>query len=273
MSKTLTELEKKMRQELHAYAFWRWENAVIIGGTLLLVFFFPQPFAGWPLWGWPVIGALTLAAMVASTLTDTALREKIRRSLLHEHYDLLAIRSGVLRGEVEKALTAQARMHVYIQKVQDVTLRPTLDQVLEQVVKWTRAAYELALRLDAYQHDPLWEQERRTLPQEMETLRARLKYENNPEVKTQLDNVIQSKQKQWETFKMLDERIKQAELHLGRSNAHLEVLETQMQTLTPHEVQQGSARRLQQGIKEQLSNLNSLITSIDEIYAYRSSGA
>ncbi len=269
MSKTLTEIEKKTRRAVLSYAFWRWENAVIIGGTILLVFFSVEPFAGWPAWAWPAIGGVTLLIMVISTVTDATIRARMRQTFLQEHYNLHAIQTPVLRNEVEKALSSQLRLHAYVQNVSDPTLRPALDEAMAQIVQWVRASYELARRLNAYHHDPLWEQERVTLPQELETLRARRKYENNPEVKQQLDNVIDSKQKQWEIFKALHDRIKQAELQLGRSSANLAVLEKQLQAMKPNDVHQGTMRRLQASLKEQFSGLNSLITSIDEIYAYR----
>ena len=63
MSNIRSELQKKAQSAIMQYAFFRWESAVIIAGTILLMALLPHPFPWWPVWGWLILGLVGLAAL------------------------------------------------------------------------------------------------------------------------------------------------------------------------------------------------------------------
>ena len=88
MSNTRSKIEKQARADAIQYAFFRWENAVVIGGTMLLMFFLPAPVPGWPKWAWPALGLLAVVLIVISSLTDTKASTKVKQNVLNAQYDL-----------------------------------------------------------------------------------------------------------------------------------------------------------------------------------------
>ena len=163
MSDIRSKIEKKARKAILQYAFFRWENAIIIGLVMLLMFFLPQPFPGWPIWAWPVLGVLGVVAMVFSSLTDLETNAKVQLDLFQERFNPRKVQDIELRNEVEKALEYQRRIEAYINKQRAGVLRDRLEDTAGQLADWVSNIYQLALRLDAYRHDPLLAQERATV--------------------------------------------------------------------------------------------------------------
>jgi hypothetical protein len=104
MSTIRSELQKKAQSAILQYAFFRWESAVVLAGTILLTALFPHPFSWWPVWGWPLLGLLGLAAIVHSSLTDAEINARILQELFREQFDPRQIRDQDLRADVETAL-------------------------------------------------------------------------------------------------------------------------------------------------------------------------
>ena len=77
MSDIRSEIEKKALSAIVQYAFFRWENAVILGSTILLIVFLPHPFPGWPAWAWAVLGGLGMVAIIISSITDAETNARV----------------------------------------------------------------------------------------------------------------------------------------------------------------------------------------------------
>ena len=272
MSDIRSRIEKKARKAIVQYAFLRWENAVIIGMVMLLMFFLPEPFAGWPIWGWPALGVLGVAAMVFSSLTDLEANAKVQLDLFQERFNPRKVQDTELRNEVEKALEYQRRIEAYIGKQRAGVLRDRLEDTAGQLADWVSYIYQLALRLDAYRHDPLLAQERATVPKELEALTSRQSLEKNQEVKQQLDAVIESNRKQMESLAALNSRMEQAELQLEQSNTALATVYSQAQLINAQDIESGRSDRLRQDIQDQIARLNDLVSSINEVYDYQGPG-
>lgn len=272
MSDIRSGIEKRARKAIVQYAFLRWENAVIIGMVMLLMFFLPRPFKGWPIWGWPALGVLGVAAMVFSSLTDASANAKVQLDLFQERFNPRKVQDAELRNEVEKALEYQRRIEAYISKQRAGVLRDRLEDTAGQLADWVGHIYQLALRLDAYRHDPLLAQERATVPKELEALTSRQNLEKNPEVKKQLEAVLESKRKQMESLAALNSRMQQAELQLEQSNTALATVYSQAQLISAQDIESGRSDRLRQDIQEQIARLNDLVSSLNEVYDYRGSG-
>ncbi len=268
MSDIRSEIEKKALSAIVQYAFFRWENAVIIGSTILLIVFLPHPFPGWPVWAWAVLGGLGMVAIIVSSITDAETNARVLLDLYQEQFNPRRIEDPSLRSDVETALEYQRRIEAHTRKQGAGVLRDRLEDTAAQLANWVSNIYKLALRLDAYRHDPLLTQERQTAPKEFDTLVARREVEKNPEVKAQLDEVIESKRKQWESLQALDARMKQAELQMEQSLTALATIYSQVQLVDAQDIESGRSERLREDIQEQVDRLNDLVASINEVYDY-----
>ncbi len=272
MSDIRSGIEKRARKAIIQYAFLRWENAVIIGMVMLLMFFLPQPFKGWPIWGWPALGVLGVAVMVFSSLTDASANAKVQLDLFQERFNPRKVQDAELRNEVEKALEYQRRIEASINKQRAGVLRDRLEDTAGQLADWVSQIYQLALRLDAYRHDPLLAQERASVPKELEALTSRQSLEKNQAVKKQLEAVLESKRKQMESLAALNSRMQQAELQLEQSNTALATVYSQAQLISAQDIESGRSDRLRQDIQDQIARLNDLVSSLNEVYDYRGPG-
>ena len=272
MSTIRSELQKKAQSAILQYAFFRWESAVILAGTILLTALFSHPFSWWPVWGWPLLGLLGLAAIVHSSLTDAETNARILQELFQEQFDPRRIRDQDLRGDVETALEYQRHIEAQVRGQRAGVLRDRLEDTANQLSNWTGNIYRLALRLDTYRGDALLARDREKVPQEIEALAARRRREGDLSVQRELDEVLESKGKQWQTLRALDARMKQAELQLEQSLTALATVYSQVQLIDAQDVDSSRSERLQADIQEQVSRLNDLVSSISEVYDYRTQG-
>ena len=80
--------------------------------------------------------------------------------------------------------------------------------------------------------------------------------------------LIERKHQQWESMQALDARMKQAELRLEESLTSLATVYNQMQLISAQDVDSGRSERLRQDINDQVSRLDDLVTSLNEVYDY-----
>lgn len=272
MSNTRSKIEKQAHAAIVQYAFFRWENAVIIGGTLLLIFFLPHPFPGWPGWAWPVLGLFGVIIIVISSLGDVETRAKVQRELFQERFNPRKVRAEELRMVVEQALEHQQRMEVYIGEQGAGTLRSRLEDTATQITDWVAAIYQLALCLDAYRHDTRLAKERAAVGKTLEVLIARAQLESNVEVKQQLEQVIESKRKQRNALDALNRRMAQAERQLEQSVVALATACSRARSINTLNIQSQHADRLRQDIQEHIAQLSDLMSKINGICDYEESG-
>jgi biopolymer transport protein ExbB/TolQ len=265
MSGTRSELQKKARSAMLQYAFFRWESAVVLAGTILLTALWPRPFSWWPVWGWPLLGLVGLVGLVYSSLTDVETNARVLLQLFQQQFDPRKIKDQALRREVETALEYQRRIEAQARQQRPGALRDRLENTANQLSDWIGNIYELALRLDDYRRNELLARERETVPREIEELAARRKLESDSALQRKLDQVLESKGKQWQTLRALDTRMKQAELQLEQSMTTLATVHSQLQLIDARDVDSGRSARLEADIKEQVEQLDDLINSINEI--------
>lgn len=272
MSTIRSELQKKAQSAILQYAFFRWESAVVLAGTILLTVLLPHPFPWWPVWAWPLVGVLGLAALVYSSLTDVETNTRVLQELFREQFDSSQIKDQELREDMETALEYQRGIEAQVRRHQAGVLRDRLEDTADQLSAWIGNIYRLALRLDAYRGDALLAKERRQVPQEIEALAARRRRESDPTVQQELGEVLESKSKQWQTLRSLDSRMKQAELQLEQSLTALATVYSQVQLIDAQDVESSRSERLRADIQEQISRLNDLVSSINEVYDYHTPG-
>ncbi len=235
------EVTKKVSRATTQYAFLRWENAVVIGGIILLVYFLPQPLPGWPVWGWPILGLLAVTAIVVSTLTDKQTKAKVQMALYEDMFNPAKLKGSNLQQEVTNALSVLGQVETTLARQPAGMLADFLTGAADDIANWVGTLYELALHLDSYFQDPLLAQERKGVSQELNTLKARRKYESTPDIQHMLDEVIESKQTQWYSLNTLDKRMQQAERQLDQSNTELTTAGSQLRLISLQDVEKGRA--------------------------------
>ena len=265
-----SELQKKAQSVILQHAFFRWESAVVLAGTILLTTLWPRPFPWWPLWGWPLSGLLGLATVVYSSLTDAKANARVLEELFQVQFDPGRIKDRALREDVETALEYQRHIEALARRQRSGVLRDRLAGTAGQLSDWIGNIYRLALRLDTYRGDALLAKERQRVPQEIESLAARRKLESDPTVQQELDEVLESKDQQWQTLRALSARMKQAELQLEQSLTALATVYSQVQLIDAQDLDSGRSDRLRADIQEQVNRLNDLVSSINEVYDYHS---
>jgi len=272
MPNVRSELQQKARSAIFQYAFFRWENAVIIAGAILLTVFWPRPFSWWPIWGWPLLGALGVSALVYSSVTDAETNARVLEALFKKRFDPRQIKDPTLRDDLTRALEYQRSIETLVHQESEGVLRTRLDATADQLGDWVGNVYRLTRRLDAYREDRLLEKERARAPAELETLVARRQREQDPTVHQELNDLIAGKKKYLETLQALDARMKQAELQLEQSLTALATIYRQMQLIGAQDLESGRSERLRADVQEQVERLNDLIASINEVYDYHRHG-
>ena len=267
-----SDLQKEAQSLLLQYAFFRWENAVVIAGSLLLTVLYRRPIPGWPAWGWLLLGVIGVAVIVYSSLTDAQANAKILVDLMQQEFNAKEIRDEKLRQEVEKGMEYQRRIEQQIQSQRPGILRDRLEDTAGQLTDWVANIFALAKRLDAYKQDSLLARERASVPKEVETLEARLKLEGNQQIRQQMSDVLAGKRTQLEALQALHTRMHQAQLQMDQSLTALATVYSQVQLVDAQDIASGQTERLRSDIQDQVNRLNDLVASINDVYNYRTEG-
>ena len=273
MSTIRSDLQQKAQGSIVQYAIFRWESALVLALAIVL-FFSPlrRPFFWWPPYGWLILGVVAFGVIVYSSLSDADGNAAILLRLYQEQFNPREIKDKTLRSDVENALEYQRRIEVQIRKQRPGMIRDRLEETANQITDWVSNIYRLALRVDRYRQDDLLARERDLVPREIDQLNAQRQSERNPATQAQLDQVLESKRKQWRSLTDLDARMTQAALQLEQSLTALATIYSQIQLIDAQDVSSGRAERLQADISEQVAQLNDLVSSINEVYDYGSKG-
>ena len=255
-----SDLQKEAQSLLFQYAFFRWENAVVIAGALLLTVLYRRPIPGWPAWGWALLGVNANAN--AKILTD----------LMQQEFNPKEIRDERLRQDAEKGIEYQRRIEQLIQSQRPGILRDRLEDTAGQLTDWVANIFALAKRLDAYKQDNLLARERATVPKEVETLEARLKLEGNEQIRKQMGEVVAGKRIQLEALQALHTRMHQAQLQMDQSLTALATVYSQVRLVDAQDIASGQTERLRSDIQDQVNRLNDLVASINDVYNYQTEG-
>lgn len=260
-----SKLPNRARNLIWQYAIYRWENAVILGGTLLLTVFGPL---GMPLnlIVWPLLGLAGISAIIYSSLSNPRTNSEIVLKAFQAQFDLKQLRLPELRQAMTLALEFQRRIEAQVRQQHASPLWDRPEDAANQIEEWITNIHRLALRVDAYRHDTLFRQNMTIVPQEIEKLETQRRRESNPVFQAELDQLLDSKRKQLQAMQALDTRMRQAEFQLQQSLAALGTVDSQIQLIDSHDTDGGKSERIRADVKEQVDRLNDLVTSINEVY-------
>ncbi len=271
------ELRSRALQAMLSHAFFRWESAVTIA-----IFFIVLPaltlllgpsWIPWlPWWAWLLAGAVAETAIVWASLFDEATAARVVADMFRRQFDPRTLRRANLRDRVEKALEYRVHIEEVVQRTQKGVLREHLMETARQITTWIEQVYLLAQRLDAYESDPVLEQDLRSVPLAIKNFRKRLETEDDEAVRAQLQETIASKEAQWANLQRLQNTMEKAEYQLENTLAAMGTVYAQLQLMGAKDIDSGRAQRLREDISEQVAALQDVLETMDEVYSGSLSG-
>lgn len=266
------QIERRARRAIVQYALFRWESAVVIAGAILLSFFLPRPFPGWPAWGWIALAVLAELLIIYTSLTDPETNARVVAELFRRRFNPGEIRDRALREQLEQALDYHERVERLVQQQRGSMLRDRLADTTAQLGDWLENIFRLARQLDAYQADPIIRRDRSAVPEDIRRLRARLREEDDPDVRAQLEAALASRESQWRSLEMLDNTMDRARYQLESTISALGTVYSQIQLIGARDVDSDRAQRLRQNIADQVAALHDLMQAISEVYRIGNEG-
>ncbi len=267
MANLRAEIRGKSSSAFLQYAFFRIENAIIVAGTILLVAFLEVPFLWWPAWALPVLGVAALATIVYSSLTDPETSAKVLWQLLCERLELDKIEEQALRERVEAMSryirTAEADLYRHSTSPN----RAGLNEVVGMMYEWVGQGALFARYVDTYRRDYRLDERRAELPNLVETLVARLKYEKRPDIVDRLNTEMELLSKDWQNLELLEAQMQQAESQLSRSLTALARATGEIHVIaTERGPAQDQLDNLKADIQRHLGQTTDLVTQIAQLY-------
>jgi hypothetical protein len=261
-----TELEEKAKRAILARAIYRWESAVIIALTLILLVLVPTPLPFWQPWFWLILGALGEGALVWSSLRDPEFRARAVAEMFHEKFSVREIKSKKLRGQLEQALEYRDRIDGVIAESREGVLRDHMTNASQGITNWVESVFRLTRRLDDYQADETIHRDLQAVEPAIDKLKVRLTAEDDDTVKRQISQAIAQRQIQRDNLRKLENVMEQAEFQLESTITAMGTVYSQMKLLGSRDVTSGRAQRLQQDIADQVEALQDVVQTMDEVY-------
>ncbi len=263
--------EKIRRQAMGAilsYAFFRFESAVIIAMTIVLIGvpFLRQPFPWWQWWYWLVLGLVAEALIVVTTVLDPEANQRVVSEMLRQRFDIRKLRDRQLREQLKKALEYRERIVAEIEREEDAVLDDHLRDVARSLDDWIAQIYRLARGLDAYGQDKVIARDMQSVPAALKSLNERLAAERNPSVQEQIREAMATKQAQWNTLESLRSTMAKAQLQLENTLSAMGTVYSQVLLLGAKDVDSGRAQRLREDIAGQVASLQDIAAAMDEVY-------
>jgi hypothetical protein len=264
------ELRSRALRAMLSHAFFRWESAVIIATFFIVLPALTLLLGSWipwlPWWIWLLVGAVAETAILWASLSDEATAARVVAEMFRHQFDPRTLRQTQLRDRVEKALEYRARIEEVVQRTQKGVLREHLAETARQITTWIEQVYALARRLDAYESDPVLKQDLRSVPLAIKNFNSRLDLEDDRAVQAQLRETIASKEAQWANLQRLQNTMEKAEYQLENTLAAMGTVYAQLQLMGAKDVDSGRAQRLREDIAEQVTALQDVLETMDEVY-------
>ena len=269
MSKTRDEMHNRAWGAILSTAFFSVESAVIIALSIALFGLGYQPFEWWQPAFWLLFGAIAEALYLGVTVTDPKAAQRAVDAMLSDRYNPATIKNPVARERLQRALE-------YRRLIGDATFRHTgamrhsLEATASEINDWIEQIHRLARRMDSFEENEIINRDRRMVPHDLENLRRRLKIEEAPSVRAQLEEAIQTKETQLANLRSLENNIKRADIQLDHTLSALGTVYAQMQLLDAKDIDSGRTRRLQQEIQDEVSSLEDTVAALDEVHQFES---
>ncbi len=180
--------------------------------------------------------------------------------------DLDQIRNTSLRANIRQAIVYRQRINEAAARFADSAMRHRMRDLANQVDEWVHNIYALASRLDTFQNDRLIQRDLREVPMSIERLRRRMRDEDDPSVRRELEETIRRRQAHYENLRKLEATMDRADLQLENTLTALGMVYSQMLLLDAKEVDSSKAQRLREDIVAQVNTLHDALAAMEEVY-------
>jgi hypothetical protein len=272
MSDIQDKVHERAWQAILSTAFFSVESAVIIALSIALFGLGYQPFDWWQPAFWLGFGALAEALYLGVTITDPNAARRAVDAMLTERYNPNDIRNPIARERLKRALEYR-RLIGEAAARHSGAMRSHIEATASEINDWIGQIYRLAKRLDAFEENEIIARDRRMVPQELKSLRRRLDVEQDPAVRAEIEEAIQTKETQLANLRSLENNIKRADIQLDHTLSALGTVYAQVQLIGSRDVGSARAQRLQEEIREEVTSLQDTIEAIDEVHSYRGASA
>jgi hypothetical protein len=261
--------------DLRQRTFWTLlQNAVLtpvsgllIGLAILLVGLgVSVPVLNAPPATWLVALAPIWLVAVAANVVSKQAGEQAASQVFREQYDINHITNPHLRTVVTQAIAYRERIDKAVSQFPSPVMRGRLQDVANQVEEWVGRIYTLSRRLDAYRNDSIISADLQSVPQSIKQLQARFGSEGDASVKRDIQDTIARRQAQLDTLHNLDNAMDRAELQLENTLTALGTVYSQMLLLDARDVDSAKTQRLRDSIASQVTSLQDIQSSLDEVY-------
>ncbi|MCU0520891.1 MAG: hypothetical protein MUF84_09390 [Anaerolineae bacterium] len=248
------------------YAFFRTEGALIVAGAIVAFALLPFPSRRW-VW-WLALGLIGWGAIVVTSLTDPETTAKVMWQLLRERLKLDEIQNDQI-GDRVRAMTDYIRaVETDLRRLEDSPNKAGLEAAAGMLYDWVEQSALFARFVDTYRRDYRLEERRAELPQLIQTLVARLKYEKDQAIIDRLNREMESLGKAWQTLGLLDAQMQQAEPQLGQMLTALARATSEMHVIASERgVGQDHASRIKLEIQRHLGQITDLVTQMEQLYS------
>jgi hypothetical protein len=243
------------------------QSAFIIAAAIILVglgvpipVLSEPPLALSPVW-W-LAGLLPIWLIVVGL----SIAQGFVSNALGEAFDLDQIRNTTLRANVRQALIYRQRINAAATRFADSGMRHRMRDLVDQVDEWVHNIYALASRLDAFQSDRIIQRDLRDVPASINRLKERLRAEDDPSIKRELEETIRRRQAQYDNLRKLESAMDRADLQLENTLTALGTVYSQMLLLDAKEVDSSKAQRLRENIVAQVNALHDALVAMEEVY-------
>jgi hypothetical protein len=271
MSKAKRDIRQRAMREMIIHSFFDWKSAVVL--ALVIVLSFLTWFGGqqgwWSYWFiavWPLFGLISEIALAWSNLNDPEFGRRVVGDMLAEEFSPQRLQSKDLRQWVNGALEYRSRIETNIRETRDGLLKDRLLDVANEIEQWIRNVYEIARRLDRYRTDAVVQRDSKSVPARVANLAQELAQETDPTVRAQIEQTLQNKRTQLDHLERLDSAMQRAQLQLESTLAALGTVYTQTFLADAKQIDSGRAQRLREDIADQVTGLEDILTTMDEIY-------
>ncbi len=264
-------LEERVQRAMLQYAMMRPESAGFLAGTFLTSFLlsiFEANLFGVPNFAWLGVGLAGYAALVWSSYSDPKTGHKVINELLRSDFNPKKLKTKQLQEQIDEALEYRTRITDLINERRDGAMKDELTSVASQFDEWIEEIYDLAERLDDYQGEKdalvkrYFSAEKR-----LADLKKRQSKVRDERMKGDIENNINSLERQMQTIESLETTMERAKLRLENTLTAMSTIHSQTLLLGAKDIDSSRYQRLQADIAEEVEGLADVLYAMDEVYS------
>lgn len=248
-------------------AFFTWPSAVTIAFSIAMAALNVQVFEGWQPWFWLVFGGIAEAIYLWATVTDPAAQQQAVRRMLMDKYDPNDIRNSLARQRLLTALEYKRNIDAFVARQQSGAFKAMLSQNADEINEMLGYIYQLGKNVDEYESNKLVEQNRRSVPTDIANLKNRLKIEQDPGVRKDIEDGIRTREELLANIQTIISAAKRSELGMDNAVAQINTIYSQMQVMNTRNIDNASAQRMRDNIRDQIVELKDTIHAMDDVYS------